>query len=49
MKLLKMNEFLRNVKSLVNKSSDILGVLGNESVDLDSAGNIFKFKKYLSP
>lgn len=32
-----MNEYLKRAKGLVNKTN-LLGVLGNESVDLDSAG-----------
>ncbi|KAG5681655.1 hypothetical protein PVAND_011069 [Polypedilum vanderplanki] len=32
-----MNSYLKQVKSFVNKRTDILAVMGNESVDLDSA------------
>jgi hypothetical protein len=37
MRILRMNEYLKKIKGLVNKTT-FLGVMGNESVDLDSAG-----------
>ncbi|XP_070496003.1 exopolyphosphatase PRUNE1 [Chironomus tepperi] len=36
-KLLRMNTYLKNVKSASKNVTDILAVMGNESVDLDSA------------
>lgn len=33
-----MNGYLKEAKGLVNKVGNVLGVMGNESVDLDSAG-----------
>lgn len=39
MRLFRMNEYLKKVRNLV-KTGGVLGVLGNESVDLDSAGKI---------
>jgi hypothetical protein len=37
-----MNAYLKEAKGLANKVTDILGVMGNESVDLDSAGEEFQ-------
>jgi hypothetical protein len=37
-RMIKMNAYLKQVKALADKRTDILAVLGNESVDLDSAG-----------
>lgn len=43
MKILKMNEYLKAIKRVVVPTvNNVLGVVGNESVDLDSAG---KWKK----
>lgn len=39
-----MNGYLKEAKRLSNKVNDILGVMGNESVDLDSAGEDFNEK-----
>lgn len=46
-KLLKMNNYLKQVKSVSKNVTDILAVMGNESVDLDSAGTYYNsFKAY---
>lgn len=41
-KLLRMNSYLKNIKSVSKNVTDILAVMGNESVDLDSAGKLLK-------
>lgn len=37
-----MNGYLKEAKRIASNVSDILGVMGNESVDLDSAGKLLK-------
>lgn len=46
-KLVKMNNYLKQVKQVSKNVSDILAVMGNESVDLDSAGNLCHFQNFL--
>jgi len=45
-KLVKMNNYLKQVKHVSKNVSDILAVMGNESVDLDSAGNLYYLQNF---
>jgi hypothetical protein len=39
-RLFRMNSYLKQVKAAADNRTDILAVMGNESVDLDSAGEL---------
>ncbi|CAG9804767.1 unnamed protein product [Chironomus riparius] len=47
-KLLRMNSYLKNIKSVSKNVTDILAVMGNESVDLDSAVSSISLAYHLS-